>query len=239
MLRIAVCDDNPDIIKAITQKVQEEFRLRRQIVAIESYLDPAVLCKEAGCQHFHVFFLDIDMPHLNGIELAGKLRQMPLSRDSVIVYISSFDDLVFQTFPIRPFGFIRKNHFEEEIPDIVKRILDAYEKERGDAIVFEEEGKTYALPGSQILYLESFNKVQVLHTKDREYRLTEKLGVLEEKLQPYGFLRIHKSYLVNYRFIESYGQNTVILSGGVQLPVSKYRMKETKDAYLQLIAGEI
>lgn len=61
---------------------------------------------------------------------------------------------------------------------------------------------------------------------------------LEEELAPYGFLRIHKGYLVNYRFIRRIGEKDVLLTNDERVLMSRRKEQETKRSYLELMQGE-
>ena len=192
-----------------------------------------------GCEENAVsyLFLDIDMPKPNGIELAEMLRRESPGEDELIIYVSSFDDMVYQTFHINPFAFIRKTHLDEELGHIVERILNYFEKNRKDGLVFETDGKLIALSSAQVQYIESFDKTQIIHTEKSSFTISGKLGELETRLKPYGFLRVHKSYLVNYRFISSIESQWVVLDNGERITLSKHRAKEIRKEYFDLITG--
>ena len=61
---------------------------------------------------------------------------------------------------------------------------------------------------------------------------------LEEELSGYGLLRIHKGYLLNYRFIRRIGDNEVTLTNGEKLPISRRKYQEIREAYMVLMQNE-
>ena len=78
---------------------------------------------------------------------------------------------------------------------------------------------------------------QELHFEDPETqrKIYSRMETLEEALKPYGFLRIHKGYLVNSRFITSFGAKSLTLSGGAELPIGRSYYHDAKIEYLDYV----
>ena len=95
--------------------------------------------------------------------------------------------------------------------------------------------KTFvSLDPFKIIYVECTNKTLSIVMENEKLEITYKLTDLEEMLKGYGFIRIHKGYLVNYRYIFSIERGEVILDIGERLPVSKYRISEVKEEFRRL-----
>ena len=105
-----------------------------------------------------------------------------------------------------------------------------------DFVVLENRTVLYRYRISDIIYAQSFDKYICLFlTEDKQtesirYRLSD----LEKQLVPHGFIRIHKSYLVNYRFIKSISSASILLDNGRLLPASRIRLNEIKNTFRRL-----
>lgn len=209
--KIAICDDESAHI--------EKIRTILSDYETDDYLSPAALLDavSAGVR-YDVLFLDIMMPRIDGISLARELREF--DEDMLIVFITSKIEYMQMGYEVRAFRYLLKDQIDEGLPktwnDIIKELLD-----RQDAYFsYEFERKTYRLPIRDILYFESNLRRIVVHTKASENAtLYGKLDDLSVKYS--SFIRVHKSYLINRRYIRMISAGTVVLSNGEVLPVSR------------------
>ena len=86
----------------------------------------------------------------------------------------------------------------------------------------------------EIIYIETMGHRNIVHLKDQDFHIYEKLDTFEQLLRAYGFLRVHKSYLVNMQHIRNINSYVMTLDNGVELSVPKARYKEVKREYVDL-----
>lgn len=236
MLRIAVCDDEAAAVKIIVKAVREWFSQKDGIYEyeIETFTDSGALAKKVGNgSGYDILFADISMPGTDGISLGVLLREK-LS-DTILVYISSREDLVFDAFNAQPFRFVRKKKFREELPVLMNDIFQEIIRRRGKKVAFPCGGTNILLWPEKIMYVESFKKVQMIHCEDCQYEVASSLARIMELLRGYGFVQIHKSYYVNCRYILSIHKNTVELDNHIQLPVGRSKLPQVKEAFRSCI----
>ena len=123
-LKVAVCDDEARAISVISASIESVFRGFGTEIALETFTAPAELLDRLNVHHFDLIFLDISMPEMDGIELGKRLQKTGNNAD--LVFVSSRMDRVFDTFAVQPFGFVRKNHFLDDIGEVIAR----FEEER-------------------------------------------------------------------------------------------------------------
>jgi len=208
--KIAICDDEQMHIEKIRSILLDE--------ETDTYTDPKILLDAIRSgERYDVLFLDILMPKLDGISLARELRE--LDEDMIIVFITGKIEFMQTGYEVKAFRYLLKDQLDTGLPkilkDIEKELLD-----RQDAyFTYEFERRTYRYPCKDILYLESNLRRVILHTaKDTAY-LYGKLDDLAAKYP--GFIRIHKSYLVNRRYVRTVSAGMVVLANGDILPVSR------------------
>ena len=111
----------------------------------------------------------------------------------------------------------------------------------GAYIQFATRASLLSLKREQIRYIEGSRNYQLLHLTDRSAPLEVKMTMekLEALTQPHGFIRIHKGYLVNYRYIQRIHATQVTLDDGVVLPIGRSKMGEVKSHYLALLGGPV
>ena len=129
MIKIAICDDEKieqnraEIkIKEIFERVNEEFK-------IWTYSSGEKLVSEAVDCGFDIVFLDIDMPVFSGMDVAAFLNEK--RPNAILVFVTSHDALVKESFAYRPFGFVRKTHLNEELQEVYTPVFCAGGREHG------------------------------------------------------------------------------------------------------------
>lgn len=233
MIRIAICDDEPIALRSVKDYVEHAFiGQNAENDCFESGGALRAKIMENAC--YDVIFLDINMPDVNGIFLAKHLK--PLIGECLLIFVSSQEDAVFESFSASPFRFLRKSRMEEEMPQIARDILLELREKPSESIVLRYRQSFLRLNPYRVLYLESNGKVQTIHLSDRSVEVNCRLKELEEMFRPFGFLKPHNSYLVNWRFISSIRQTDIYMDNGERLPVSKHRLKEVKQLYLAYIS---
>lgn len=235
MYRIVVCDDEKEILDEILKKVRKCFD-ENKIPAQYTGLDDArklMECLRDG--RIDVLFLDIDMPYHNGMEIAGYLNGQGLR--TILVFITSHDALVYQTFAYRPFGFIRKTHMDQEIGDVAKRIQKEL-MESGRELVIRKGQELTRIRIKDILYIEAEKNYLVLRRRDDCIRIRETMTNMEKELQGRGFIRCHKGYLVHAQYIEKMRNHEILLRAGEEsfvLPVGRSYEKEVREKIFETL----
>ena len=238
-IKVAICDDEEKAITVISASVESVFKSMAADVSIETFSRPEALLESLENTGYDLCFLDISMPKMDGIELGKRLGKN--APDTQIVFVSSRMDRMFDTFQVQPFGFVRKNHFLEDIGEVIGRFLENWKNKSDDSRFahFKDKQGMVAIDVSHITYIECIRNTQILHfdDSDKEHKLYSRMETLEEELNRFNFLRVHKGYLVACRFIRRFDANSVILTDGTEIPVGRSRRQESMDAYLAYIGN--
>ena len=184
-------------------------------------------------QHFHydIIFLDIEMPGMDGITVCRKIRE--IAPDALVVFISNKESLVFQTFEVQPFRFIRKSELDEMVHSLVDSILAELSRRQQKIIKIEDSGgDIYSFDVRKILYIEAQRKECAIVTEDGLTTMRSKLMTLEEELAGQDFIKIHRSFLVNLSSITKIQKDSVLLKNGHELPLSRNMREQVKQAFL-------
>lgn len=234
----ALCEDERGSLEFIRTHLAAELERCRFPAAFDSYTSSVELLKavEQGAK-YDLLFLDIDMPRLDGISLCRKFREAQI--DALVVFISNKEELVFQTFEVRPFRFMRKNHFLEELPTLARDIRREFLNRSEEVLPIQENSsnKVYSFHAGQILYVEALLKECRFVLPNSEQRVHCQLGALEKQLAEHGFIRCHRSYLVNYRWIYLIEKEDILLEDRRQIPLSRSRAAEVRRLFLQYLGG--
>ena len=176
------------------------------------------------------------MPDVDGVEYSKFVKQD--NPDCEIVFISSREERVFDTFKVQPFGFVRKSNFLNDISEVLDRYVSEITKKEkvSNSITLSTHGTKKIYTVSNIIYFEGCGVYQLLHLKDSNQviEVSSRMDSLQQSLQEYGFIRIHKGFLVNYYYIESFEGSAVVLQNGDRLPISRRKIGIIKKEYMEV-----
>lgn len=234
-VHFAIAEDEAPIRSYLTLHIIEAFHQNGYQTSCAEFPDSAsLLASILAGDSYDILFLDIEMPGMNGIALSSKLRELGI--ETLIVFISNKSELVFQSFEVRPFRFVRKNHFLEELAPLTRDLIRELERNEDVTITVEEEKSTavYSFSCNEIQYIEVNGKYCKVVTTRGISSLRQTLSLFENKLAHQGFIKPHRSYLVNYRYISRIEKSQIVLENGVTLPLSRNRIAETRTQFISL-----
>ena len=236
-MRLAICDDESVVLSVVSGASASAFKKKGIQVEVMTFRRAKDLEERMKEVEFQLLFLDIDMPEMDGITFANKVRASNSRTD--IIFVSSREDKVFDALRTNPGGFIRKGRFLEDAPEVIETWLKNRPKEEAPRLLVQgvRETSSYAL--DTILYIEGEGKIQNLYIMNQKEpaQLRRSMQELEEVLTPQGFLRIHKGYLVNYKYIRRLEDTEAVLTNGERIPLSRRRVQEIRKRYLELMRG--
>lgn len=235
-MRILVCDDSPQMAQKLAALVEKQVSAQG-ISATVDVVDHEKDLYDLDYKVFDLAFLDVDMGACNGIDLARQLRAV--RPDAVIVFVTNYIEYAPSGYEVNAFRYVLKSAIEEMLPNIVLLALDEYKK-RHRVVSFAMASENIDVPVENILYLESDHRMMVMHLINhsrKSFRFYASITQMETTLSPIGFLRVHKSYLVNMEYIELLQYGKVRLKGLVELPVSKTNYTELKQQYIAWRGG--
>lgn len=233
MYHFAICEDERDCLSYLAVQIIEAFKGCGESIKLDQYSEGRNLI-DAVMQgkSYDVLFLDIVMPDMDGFEICRKIRTW--ESDTLVVFISSNEELVFQSFEVQPFTFLRKNKIHTEIVVTAKEIQRKLKQKNIDKVTIVEErsGKLHILPVKDTLYVEAQLRCCRIRLKEEELIVRSHFSSLEKQLNPCGFIKVHRSYLVNYRYIYRIENQEILLDGGIRLPISRGRIGDVKMEFM-------
>lgn len=226
-MNILVCDDDPQALGRITGLLIEPCRkIQARLVSVGH---PETL---NDLSEFDLAFLDIDMKGLDGLTLAYRLRDA--RPDAVIVFVTNFVQYAPEGYELQAFRYLLKPALEEKLPACFALAVEELHRRR-QTVTFRASREEIELPVQKILYFESERRGVAVHLSgwDREVcRFAGSLTELTSRMEGLGFLRVHRSYLVNMACIRKLQYGSLELKDGTQLPVSEKNYAQLKQQYL-------
>ena len=233
MVLFAVCDDEDISARQITSILRRELSSQTLEYRLEAFTSSKELADRlARGTRFDVLFADIDMPDLDGIRL-GMLYRSEL-QDTILIYISNREDLVYDAFRAKPFRFVRKKRLSALLPETLRDVMEELNAKQTRKIAFScGVNSTVLLLPERISYVEALKKKQMVHYGDDVYEVSSSFQKVAEQLSGQGFVQTHKSYLVNCRYIHAIEKSELCLDSGERIPISRSYFKQVQDAFVQ------
>ena len=235
MIRICICDDENFFQLNLREHI-ELYMLQKQLpfkVELFSSGEELILLGNNLLQ-YDIIFLDINMNEIDGIETAKIIRTY--NKNVFLVFVTAHISYSLEGYKVNAKRYLLKdNHnFREAIIECLNTIILEISTLKLKLDFNFIEGKQLVCT-ENITFIESHLHKSVFHiSKNTSIKRTlyMKLDNIEEKLTAYNFLRIHKSYLVNMKYISQITNYKAILSTDVILPVPKANYRAIKDRFI-------
>lgn len=222
MITCAMCDDELPFAEQLRSLVMAYAKKKRVELQAETFASAEELLEEiengAG---FEILFLDIEMRKMDGIELGKKLRER--SYQTLIIYVSGYDQYMRQLFEAEPFRFLSKPLKQEELENVLDKAFERISRFHRELFTIRFGKNVVNLLCRDIVYLESNKRKVIVHIVRGEYEYYHKLDEAEEELLAISadFVRIHKAYLVNMEHVEAFQYEKLALRDGTILSISE------------------
>ena len=234
MIRGAICDDEPAVLDYLYEHILKEFKRQGADIHIDKFTSGKVFLNAHKAEPFDVVFLDIDMPEISGFDITEKISD---NKRTLIIFVTTHDELVFSSLKFQPFRFIRKSFFEDELSEVLDAVTGVLSKRiAGRKFKLQTKSHDVYVDIEQIVYIEIYGHWLHVHTNDNE--ILECYGILsdyESQLEPFDFVRTYKSYLVNCRYIRSVEKDQVVLDDKTTIPLSRRRINEVNDKFTKYL----
>lgn len=235
MYRVIICDDDGSILEKVRLRIVSFFEMSNTRVKVHCYDSPEQISDQilTSCD---LALLDIDYTNskINGIDLARKIRQK--RKDTVIIFITNYIEYAPEGYEVQAFRYVLKHDINTELQPYLSQALEQLSSAK-NSFKIQVNGEIIDLPIEDIIYFEvlQHHVTAYLQRKDKNikpYRFIGSLSDLEDQLEQHGFLRIHKSYLVNMRFIKTFKCREATMKNDTVLRVSEKSYAENKKKYL-------
>lgn len=229
--KVALCDDDEKIASKIMEAFNNELHAHNLEATIDYYSSGDVLIEAAKEKHYNLALLDIDMTPLNGFDTAQSICS--ISSDTRIVFVTSHEELVFDTFEYTPFYFIRKKYYENGVKKLVNKLT--HTDLLTTSVHLEKNGSITSIDSVSVKYAVSQDHMLNIYTTSGNYQLRKKLSDLENELAGYNFIRVHKSCLINYKHVRRFDavSSEVIMKDGFRIKVGRSYKDTFKKGFVQ------
>lgn len=236
MIKILICDDDYVFADKLNAQLRGALQKLKQQAQIYTFNCAEEIPKN-NLDSCDIAFLDIDFKNkkYNGIDIARKLRS--INNNAIIIFVTNFTEYAPEGYEVQAFRYLLKRDLDKKLEPYLVQTL-GHVKSHRHMFQMNISGESVSVAIEDIIYIESqLHTVNVYVLKPNKkdiaaYSFYSTISSLEERLNSEGFLRIHKSYLVNMRHIRKYQCKEAELINGILLRVSEKNYSEQKKKYL-------
>ena len=226
-MKIAICDDDWHMQQTLRLLIDEIYQDLDMLVDGFTSGEALLAAVQKQSQPYQLILLDIEMRGIDGIETAKRLRK--LLPDCYLIFITSHDEFAVTGYEVAAFRYLVKPVQPEKLTEAIS----AVRAELSDHITLHvEDGPVEALLRvKDIYYIEAQDKRVRVVLKDTAFSDRRGIDEIERALAGEDFFRVHRSYLINFRYVARLDKNEILLVSGEQIPLSRLRKKAFKNAF--------
>lgn len=241
MYKICLCDDDEEFRRSLKRKlykIGERNHIKMELIEFSSGTG-MVFDLDGASEGVDIFFVDVLMPGITGIEAAQKLREW--GARAQIVFFTSSKEHVFQAFDVMPLHYLIKGEATEEtIERILLRAIQLAEKNQQECFYYKVGHTVKRMETQEIIYFEIRNRVVHMFCRgDRQEEFYLTMDKLEKSLKDKNFVRVHRSYLVNLMHIHSIEVKQIICMNDICIPVGEKYLEQIRKEYSRFILEQI
>lgn len=234
MIKLAFCDDDISILNDL-RTLFDKYRVERnedmEYTAFHSPLE--LLAEIERGVRYDILFLDVLMPGENGINVAAEIRQY--DQNAKIIFLTSSAEYAVQSYTVDAYFYQLKPIWKESLFRLMDSVLAVCEKEHENRLILRCKGSITRVELRHLEYCEVIHRTLFIHLTDG--KVLESIGSMDElsrQLEPFGgFLRSHRSYLVNLEHIKDISYKAITMSCLTQIPIPRGKYQEIKDTFLE------
>lgn len=239
LLRIAYCDDEiengkkiRDYINQLMIQIEVEFEL-------DFYVSGTVLLENVKKQndYYDMVLFDMEMPDMNGIEIAEKIREL-VSREVLITFLTSYPEYMQKSFGVQAFQYLLKPITYDVFKKEIIRTIQYIEKDNASILVTDgDTGYETAVRLKNIVAIEKQKGNAVMEITLEKSKMNAKGNIsdYEDKLVQNHFIRISRNCIVNMKFIHSFFEREIRMTTGKRVEMSRRKITEVKEVFTKYL----
>lgn len=233
MQRIAICDDEPVMCEQLKQMLTAILTSWKLPFSVTCFTDPLQMLSSS--LDFTMIFLDIQMPRINGLELAQRLRSK--SSTCALFFVTVSKDYMPDAFELEPVDYLCKPVDGIRLERSLKRALIRLEHETEKALLIQSANRCRSVRLSSIYCCEIINRKIYLYTGEGTLDYYGKITDLEKQLDK-RFFRCHRSYLINLDYFLEFSNGQITLENQMKIPLSRLRRQEFLQTMVEYLEKE-
>lgn len=217
MLRVAIVEDEAECREVLRDMISRYAEEQQKQIRVQEFSDGSELVDNYK-PDYDILLLDIEMPHLDGMKAAEKIRET--DQDVVIVFITNMAQYAIKGYEVNALDFIIKpvnySTFSMRFTRAIGRVKN---REGRRVCLYLPDGPKW-IDSREIYYIDIQNRMLHYHTPEGVYSVRGTLKDVQEQLADWNFVKCNQCYLVNLKFVSEIKKNFVVVAG-TELEISR------------------
>lgn len=225
LINIGICDDE-EIQRNYLIKLLEKF----EDITIKTFSSAEeFLFHFDDNKNFDILLLDIEMKKINGIELAKTIRKE--NCDAQIIFITGFPDFVMEGYDVGALHYLLKPLKEDKFYEVLEKAIANLHK-IDEFILVQTDTESERINLNNIIYIEAMLHNSIITCTDKKIPAKDSISKIDNDLNE-NFIKCHRSYTVNLRYIKSITKTDVIMDNGDIIPLSRRLYNEINKKFIE------
>ncbi len=229
MLRIAICDDDSNVVEAHAKVAEESIKKCMAAADVTTYTSSENLLYDiTEDKYFYdLILLDIEMPGSTGMEVAEKIK--PFLPNVKIIFITSHIEYAIDAFELSIFRYVPKNDIDKRLPAAIEDAIKLIQLEEGKVYTIQTNSRLEKIPYKEIYYIERDGKNASIISDGGVSKVRKSLQQVYEELASEEFIYVDRGCIVNMIHIMQVKEGMAVLKNGTSLPISRSHLQEVKE----------
>ena len=227
MIHVALCDDDPHFLKQLRQATAQWFTERQIIFSAIEFSSAKHLLDSVKETSYDVFFLDIEMPEVDGMQLAKLIRETLL--DSIIIFLTSHDEFAPDGYRVQALRYLSKQTWKKFLSEALDAATAQVEKQGTGSLTVSHYGNIQRIPHRDILYIRHISRYCEIAIKAGE-TIQDDRGIkkLFEIIGDGRFIFIDRGAFINLDYLQKIENGQAVMTNGHSLPISRRLLPQVK-----------
>ena len=238
MLRIAICDDQPDQLQSLVSLTKQYISANSLTAEVSEFSHPDMLVTAIEAESFHLYILDIVMPMVSGLELGKELRRF--DREAQIIYATTEPQFALQAYAASPINYLIKPIDSKQLFDSLALAIAKANLAEEQTFAVKTAGSLRVLRLSELVCCEYCSHAVIFSLANGDPVLSR---TIRENFSDYcapilkdrHFLQCHSAFVVNMRWVERFAKDSFTLQGGKTVPIAAKLYPAVRDVYMDYL----
>lgn len=228
-MKIAICDDEMPMRAMLRRSLEAYAQQRKIIILCTEFRNGSDLLRNPD--GYDMIFMDYQMPDIDGLETAKALRRQNI--DTPIIFLTSYQHIVFDTFAVNAYRFLVKPIDAEKLAEAMDHYL--LDQSNDQYLIIKDGDTNRRLRLEDVIYAEASDKYCYIRTMEEGILYRQTLSELESMLPQDRFFRSHRAYLIGFRHIISHTETEVTFDNQEKALISKTKRTPFRNAFQDYI----
>lgn len=232
MIRIAICDDNPLELKRLHKRLDDhiETQLADKSILVYPYNSSKNLYNDIQSKDVaDIFILDVDMPYMNGFQLAYAIRKKnPVAS---ILFMTAHMEYAAEGYKVQALRYINKMGKQNQLFEALDLAISTYEQQQNTFLTVVYNRNYFHIPYIDIIYVQRADRQLEIHTRTNDIIIDSRgLHELYELLRDDRFIFVDRGTFVNADYVQRIENNEIILINNEHLSISRRLVSDVKNS---------